>query len=203
MTEPVTLAEAKTHLRIDVTDSAYTIDDSYITTLIGVAREWCENYLDRSLIDKTLIQSYDDFTFGNMPVWGKDFKPIADYMLPALALPGSPIRSVTSLKYTDINGIEQTLAATEYSLFVRNERGYLILGYGKSWPQIRPEPDAVRITYVAGYATVADVPVAIKQAILLMVGDLYENRSRQTERPLSVNSTVEALLYPLKMWGGV
>ena len=43
--EPVTLSEAKAHLRVDATD-----DDAYIITLISAAREWCEQYLDRTLV---------------------------------------------------------------------------------------------------------------------------------------------------------
>ena len=44
--EPVTVAEAKAHLRVDISD-----DDTYIGTLITAAREWCEEYLDRSALN--------------------------------------------------------------------------------------------------------------------------------------------------------
>ena len=54
--EPLTVAEAKLHLRVDISD-----DDTYIGTLITAAREWVENYLDRTLITTQLILRAAEF----------------------------------------------------------------------------------------------------------------------------------------------
>ena len=186
MTEPVTLYEAKTHLRLEA-DSSLPVgfDDEYILSLITGARVWCEGYLGRSLVDKTIDYLIDDF--GLCPI----------------ILPSAPIRSITYVKYIDENGTEQTLANTEYALFEHNERGYLTKAYGKTWPVVRIERNAVRIRYVAGYATPAEVPQPIKQGILMLIGDMYENRTGQTNNQLFMNKTAEYLLSPYEMWGGL
>jgi len=58
------------------------------------------------------------------------------------------------------------------------------------------------VTFVSGYGAAAAVPKAIKQALLLLIGHLYENREAVTtanlnELPMAVN----ALLYPYRVWG--
>ena len=45
----------------------------------------------------------------------------------------------------------------------------------------------------------ATAPAPIKAAAMLLVADLYENRSAQTERPLFVNATYERLLQPYRV----
>jgi uncharacterized phiE125 gp8 family phage protein len=54
--EPVTLAEAKQHLRVD-TDT----DDGYISSLITAAREWCEAYCDETFIHAQYRMTLDSF----------------------------------------------------------------------------------------------------------------------------------------------
>lgn len=43
------------------------------------------------------------------------------------------------------------------------------------------------------------VPAPIKAAVLLQVGDLYENRERQGDRQLYSNATYERLLNPYRV----
>ena len=43
------------------------------------------------------------------------------------------------------------------------------------------------------------VPAPVEAAILLRVGDLYENREGQTDRPLHGNRTFERLLQPYRV----
>lgn len=47
ITEPITLAEAKSFLRV-----SHNLDDSYITTLITTAREFVENYQGRLIAER-------------------------------------------------------------------------------------------------------------------------------------------------------
>jgi uncharacterized phiE125 gp8 family phage protein len=54
--EPVTLSEAKAHLRVDT-----TADDAYIGSLISAAREWCEQHLDRTLVHTQWVMRFDSF----------------------------------------------------------------------------------------------------------------------------------------------
>jgi len=150
--EPVTLAEAKAHLRV-----SHTAEDSLITALITVAREQAESYTQRSICAQTLDYSRDAF-------------------LLQFELPLCPLQSVTSIKYIDLNGTEQTLAEAEYQVNSQSIPAIIALAHGKVWPCVRSELNAVRIRYSAGYATAADIPASIKSAMLLLIGDLYENR---------------------------
>ena len=58
--EPVTLTEAKVHLRVDSTD-----DDAYINTLISVTRQLCESYTGLSFITQTRRVTMDRFPYGS------------------------------------------------------------------------------------------------------------------------------------------
>lgn len=66
-TEPVTVAEVKNWLKIDVTD-----DDTLIESLITAARQQCENYLSVSLIERTvsarLLNELGDFDLPYRPI---------------------------------------------------------------------------------------------------------------------------------------
>ncbi|MCK9504702.1 MAG: head-tail connector protein [Porticoccaceae bacterium] len=150
--EPVTLDEAKAHLRV-----THDAEDDLITALITAAREAAENYTHRALCEKTLEYYCDAFPC-------------------QIVLPQPPVQSVTSVKYIDRDGIEQTLDAAEYQTHIQNEPALIVEAYGKTWPTTRDELNAVRVRYVVGYASAADVPGPVKAALLLMIGHLYENR---------------------------
>lgn len=88
-------------------------------------------------------------------------------------LPCPPILAITVIKYLDEAGVEQTLSADIY----RTVADRLVLKPGKSWPHIACEPDAVRITYRAGYI---DVPAEARQAVILATQHLRDLGSVET-----------------------
>lgn len=152
--EPLDLATAKLHCRVDGTD-----EDALITALIVAAREQAEHETGRALVTQTWELVHDTFP-------------------DAFVLRKSPIQSVTSLKYLDAaSGAEQTLDPADYLLDKDNEPGYLVPAYGKAWPATWPVPNAVRVRYVCGYGLAGAVPQAIKQWMLLAIGTMYENRA--------------------------
>lgn len=155
-TEPLTLSEAKQHLRIDGTD-----DDALITSLIKQAREWCEDYQGKKYITQTLELVLDTF-------------PDGDYIEFCNC---SPVQSITSIKYTDSEGIESTVAATDYILDNDSFVNKVNLAYGKSWPTATLQPvNAVRIRFVAGYGDAATVvPESVKWAMVLHMRVLYDD----------------------------
>lgn len=176
--EPVTLTEAKTHLRVVGSD-----DDAYIGNLISAARGRAEKFTGLSIVTQTRTFVCDGFPYGD------EF----------IALPGSPVQSVTSVVYVDGNGTNQTWDSSNYTVDTTAVPGGIYLAYGKSWPTTRTVRHAVTITYVAGYGQSSDsplslnVPQEIKQAILLMIAELYERREMAitgtiiTEVPLSAS----------------
>lgn len=166
VSEPVTLQEAKDHLRVEV-----TTDDSLIGRLITDAREWAERYTRRALVSQT------------WRLWADEFPDADDgdeYL--TLELPGGKVASVSSVKYTDADGTVQTLSASAYQLSSKGHDTIARLRpvYGGAWPAARDEPDAVQVEYVVGYGAASDVPSQIKQAILLHVGWHYEHREPAT-----------------------
>jgi len=153
VSEPITLAEAKAQLRF--TSSA---EDALINSLIVAARDLCESETGRALLPQTWELSLD--CFGN-----------------EMILRRVPVASITSIKYTDANGAEQTLASTEYTLDTASDwNARVVLAVGKSWPQIYTGINNVRIRYVAGYANAAAVPQALKQWMLLQISHWFRNR---------------------------
>ena len=154
-TEPVTVAEAKAHLRVDISE-----DDTIIGTMITTARKYCEQVSRRQFITATYTWKMDDF-------------PVVD----EIEVPVSPLIAVSSISYEDTDSATQTLSTDVYQVDAHGDPGRIGLKDGQDWPDVADEWNAVTITFTAGYGSSAsDVPQQFKDAIKLIVGDLYENR---------------------------
>ena len=180
--EPVTLAEAKLHLRVDHDD-----EDTLITNLIKVARELVEDGTWRTLLTTTWELRLDDWP--SMP----------------LKMPKAPLQSITSIKYVNDSGVEATVASTVYDADTYSEPGRIFFKKDQSWPSVNLyERGAVRIQFKAGWLTAAEVPYKIKAAMLLLIGHLYENREEviisSGLTPVILPAGVNALLASEKVW---
>lgn len=175
--EPITLSEAKNHLRVTTTD-----EDSLITSLISAAREIAESTLNRALVTQTWT-----LKIGAFPE--------------SLQLPRPPLVSVTSIQYVDEAGITQALAASDYTV---SDIGASVMpgridpAYGKSWPSPRGMPNDITVQFVAGYGGASAVPQQIRWAILLILGELYARRESALVGAtiVKVPYSAEALLLP-------
>lgn len=180
--EPLTLAEAKAHLRETQTE---THNDLLITALIKVAREAAEARLQRTLLTTTWQRTLDRF-----PACGGHVE---------LHMPR--VISVTQVKYVAPDGATPTLDPAAYELEPTAEPGLLLPAHGTSWPATRVRPGAVQIQYTAGYGATADkIPAPIVQWIKLALTDLYENRARSAERPALPQEFADGLLDTYKIW---
>jgi len=151
--EPVTLAEAKAHLNLTTTD-----DDDLVTAKIAAARQFVERQLGQSLIATTLELTLDSFPCGHIEI------------------PGSPILSVTSIKYTDADGLEATMAPADYTADAASNPARIAVG-DAGWPSTDGTIAAVRVRYVAGYGeAAADVPGDLREAVMQVAAHYYENR---------------------------
>lgn len=150
--EPVTLAEAKLHCKVDSTD-----DDTLITALISAARQQAEHRTNRALITQQW-----EYTLESFPA--------------RIELPMPALVSVQSVKYLDDNGALQTLANTEYQVVISELVGYIQPAYGKSWPSCRVQPDSVVAAFTCGYGNAAAVPNSIKAWMLMAISTLYGQR---------------------------
>lgn len=153
--EPITLSEAKSQLRVDWND-----EDADINGYILAAREYCEGIQNRALI----TQTWD--------LW-MDSWPSKD----RFNVPLPPLQSVASVKYYRTDNAEYTMAASDYFADDKSEPGRLVLAYGKSWPSTTLRPvNGVVVRFTAGYGLAASVPQKVKQAMLLLVTLMYEKR---------------------------
>ncbi len=173
--EPVTLAEAKAHLRVE-----HTADDSVIPEIITAARSWIEDLTATALITQTWRMSID--------AWPET----------SVTLAPTPVQSVSSVKIFATDGTATTLATAAYDLLSVGRSARLIRTSGAVWPAPTRAQGGVEITFVAGYgAAASDVPRPLRQALLMCVAHLYENRELVGEgAPLPMG--VEALLAPFR-----
>lgn len=179
-TEPVTLAEARLQVRLTADDG--TDEDALLTAWITAARELAEQYTGRALAPQTLEGALDSF-----PSCAEGF-----------GLPMPPVTAITSIKYTDTAGVEQTLATDQYTLSTYGDSRSVTPAYGVSWPSTQAIANAVRVRFVAGYA---QTPEAVRAAILLMVAWLYENRGDEMSPDDIQPPAAKALLNTVKVWG--
>jgi uncharacterized phiE125 gp8 family phage protein len=160
--EPVTLAEAKAHLRVDTSD-----DDTYIGTLITAAREWCEQYLDRTLVHTQWVMRFDKFPDSGI-------EPVE---LPRPPMVMSGTATAVTVTFTQEAGPTSTYSTSEYRVDRNATPGAILPIYGSTWTPHRQDDNAISVTWWAGYgASGSSVPAAIRHAILMLVGHWYESR---------------------------
>lgn len=156
-TEPVTLAEAKAHLRVDVAD-----EDAMITRMISAARDHAEQELDRAIGAQTLELLLDEFPDG------------------AIRLPRGPASSIVSIKYVDTSGVLQTISSLDYTLDDAQIDSWVLPAFDYSWPDVRDEANSVRVRYVTGWTA---CPAPVTQWILLVLATLYAVRESDSDKP--------------------
>ncbi len=165
--EPISLAEAKAHLRV-----AHTDEDSTIAIYIRAAREFVDGpyaFLGRALVTQTWDLTLDEF-------------PLNEIKIP---LP--PLQSITTITYDDSTGSAFVMNSADYYVDIASEPGWVVPV--EDWPITLDAINSVRIRFVAGYAAntdsppdlTANIPFNIKAAMLLIIGTLYENREQNFE----------------------
>lgn len=147
--------EAKNYLRI-----THTADDYDLLRMISTATAEAEEIMGRALMKRTY-----DYTLDAWP---------ADRWL---ALPMPPLVSVTSITYTDANGVAAVFSSASYLVADWSSPGAIVLKTGHDWPAVTlREAGAITIRYVAGYEY-ASVPPRWKQLVAGLVGIDFEQRN--------------------------
>lgn len=150
---PVDLPLVKEHLRLTTADQA-----NVLPIYLGAAVEWVETYTGRPLMRQTWRVTLPGF-------------PVRTW------LPFSvPFGAITGITYYDTANASQTLASSVYTVPTDSEPACVLLASGQSWPSLYSREDAVAITYTSGAEDAANVPIALRQAVLLLTGHFYENR---------------------------
>lgn len=179
--EPIDVATLKAWCRIDASD-----EDAILTGLcIPAARQACETATGRALITQTWEAVLDAWPASS-----------------AIELLRAPVLAITSVKYIDTNGVEQTLDSSAYALDKDSEPGWLLPAYGTDWPEARDTANAIRVRYTAGYgAAASDVPQALRMWIALHAAASYQTREsvQESDRPLTVNPALAGLIEPYRL----
>lgn len=169
----VSLTEAKAQLRVTHTNED-TVIQGYISTAIIMA----EDYLCRS-------------------IHLRNVEAITNRFINNLRLERTPINGDVVIKYYNENNELQTLNADTY--LIRNNSGEPEIHFTdeSTLPLVYDRIDAVKITYNIGYTDSVDVPVTIKQFVLLKITQMYENRTDTVQR---YSTFGESLLRPYRKW---
>lgn len=171
-TEPVILDDALLQLREDDERQRDRIE-----RLITSARKYVEEITWLQLITAT-------------------YEWKLDRLCGDLYVPRPPLQSLTSIAYVDANGDAQTLSGSLYTVDTTSLPGRIVPAVNQSWPTTQGHIQDVTITFVAGYGTTGDsVPEPIRDAILLVLEDLYESGGCE-KRMKAVN----ALLSPYRVY---
>jgi len=182
-TEPLTLAEAKAHLRITDTDN-----DTMVAALIEASRRHAEVFLGRAIVDQTWDLVLDSFPTGT------DME---------IKIPKPPLISVTQIAYDQTSGIEAIVDPSRYYVDNVSEPGWVVPIANVTWPTPLSAINSVRVRFRAGYMDTnsppqVDVPEDIKSAIKLMLGSLYEQRESmsigRSEQPYLLPWSAEQIL---------
>lgn len=157
-----------------------TVDPQW-SNLIRTAREMAELTLGRAL-----ITSQWKFVMDCFPGITGD----------TIRLPRPNLISVESVNYRDFSGAAQVLDPSIYTVDTDSLPGRLVRNYSRVWPITVPQANGVSINFTAGYGASRDkVPQAIKQGMLLLIGELYEN-----PEALNVGNIVSEMPALKRLW---
>lgn len=165
--EPVSLEEAKLHMRVPDTSQ-----DARIQLLIAQARGAAEMKTRQQCLHATWKLVLDDFCG-------------------AILLPHVPVVNVVEVSYVDLGGVMQVVPASNYVVNVLPMPGVLVPAYGAAWPAVLPQAGSVSVTYNAGYASpfTVDQPnnfIIIDSPVSWEVGDMvrFSNSGGELPEPL-------------------
>jgi uncharacterized phiE125 gp8 family phage protein len=170
--EPVTLDEAKAHLKVDTTD-----DDALITRLITTARVRAEWHTGRAFVTQSWI------------LWN-------DCWAERVEIPLPPLQSVTSVSVCAPGGTVTVLDPSAYTVDAASQPARI--AFSCIAPIALRAINAVAIAFDAGYGDAADnVPAPVREAILEAVAELYVHRG---DGPEEISLCAQALLAPYRVF---
>lgn len=190
--EPIALADAKQYCRVD---ADFTDDDAYITTLITVARQYCEGIQKRAYITQTWEMALKEFRYSSMDTLNNRHRS------DVIEIPFGSLQKVNSFQYTDAYGTVTQLAENvDYVVSTRGIVGRVCPPFGKVFPVAILWPlDPIVINFTCGYGdTPEKIPEKVIQAMMMLIVHWYTNRMVINElrgvTPDEIGFAVTALL---------
>ena len=171
----VSLADFKQFIKWDATD---TSEDTTMTTCLKAATFQAESFTRRTI---------------SVAPWQSTLPYFTNVFLDVL-----PVNTVV-VKYDDVDGVEQTLASTEYTVIDNGADDYTEIRFDGTMPRLESDNyEPVRITYSAGYST---LPEGMKLGIMQLAASFFENRQNEivgTSANMISHSSIHTL-YPYKL----
>lgn len=147
---PLSLSDAKAHLRVDHDD-----EDDLISALASAACDSIAENVDRVLSEE---------------VWSVSVARVdGDFVFPL-----APVQSIDAISYFDADDAEQSADVADFYLFADDYRAVIRPKAGKSWPATISREDAITVTVTVGMDT---VPEGIMAAAKLLLAHWYDMRS--------------------------
>ena len=179
--------------QVDVLDlatvkSQILYEDTDQDALIGVYMKAAEEFVDGPTgIGRALITQQWRLRMDNWPA--------------AIQIPLGPVQSVDSITYVALDGSTQTLDPATYIVDLDSDPATVTRQWSVAWPSPRLVKNSITVTFTAGFGDTADdVPVSIRQAMLLLVSHWFahrdavvgvENRDSSTELPMGVSALLD------------
>ena len=149
--------EMKDHLRMGSGFADDGLQDGLIETYLRAALAAIEGRIGKMLFQRRFLWVVE--------CWREDEQ----------ALPVSPVSSVASVTLVDAAGSEVVVPASAYRL-VKDLHRPRLAGKGSALPVI-PSDGVVKVLFDAGFGpSWTDIPVDLRQAVLLLAGEYYEHR---------------------------
>ncbi len=194
--EPVSLGEAKRHLRLS-TDTG--VEDTLLNGLITASRIRCEDYTGRRLLTQTHKVYLDEWPLENH-----------------IDLPYPPLLAIqsSSVSYKDSEETLNLMLASGdngWEVDIAAEPGRLVLDYNNDWPSVTLwDNNPISIQFICGYGTTdagdaTKVPEPLKLGMKMLIGHWYENRENtivtaRTGGSEKIPDATDALWYPYRIW---
>jgi uncharacterized phiE125 gp8 family phage protein len=163
---PCTLAEAKAQCRVTNSEEDELIEHYMAAAVSHI--DGPEGLMRKAVMPQTWEKAFDAF-------------PSSEIKLPLM-----PVISVDWVRYTDADGAEQTVSDSDYEVDTYSDFGWIVPT--ASWPSTMATINAVRVRWTAG---ATEVPVAFKQAVLLMVSHYFDHRGSDAETPPAVHHLID------------
>jgi uncharacterized phiE125 gp8 family phage protein len=198
---PVTRDELISYLLLDGLDT----QDDILDAMLKSATDFVEAETNQQLLTAVYQWKLDEFPSANLdvrsPGYSESWRPLVQNPhYSTLKIPVSPISAVASVKYLDLNAVEQTIDTATYTVDTVSRPGRVVLNQGAYWPFTRIQANAVTVEFTAGYGAASAVPEGLKIAVKLLAGHWYNNRDavgEQTlaELPLGIRSLIDQNSY--------
>ena len=199
--EALTDAEMREYLRMD--------DDTELMTLQllrRAAREFCENYTGRLLLNQTLTLGLDATNEINDPLWeGIRTGPYLNYGKGYIVMPTAPVREVVSVTTYDDSDNATVMPASRYYVDIAREPARVVLRTGETWPSALRVANAIEVQFKAGYANAGEIPHALKIGMLQHISYLYDQRGdmKDADQASRLPPIVTLMYQPYKLIGGL